>query len=81
MASYNMAQQAAAASNRNVGAHGAQKTRRKKHKKDAHQQGLPFDEFQQTGAVARRNLADKYRTPKRPQMSQSLNPGLMSQQM
>ena len=34
-ASYNFAQQAASASNRNPAAHGAQKTRRKKQKKDA----------------------------------------------
>lgn len=44
LASYNMAQHAAATSNRNVGGHGAQKTRRKKHKKDA-QQMMPFEEF------------------------------------
>lgn len=80
VASYNLAAQqaAAAASNRNPAAHGGQRTRRKKQKKDP--QAMAFDEFGQ-GAIARRNMADKYRTPKRPQMSQSLNPGLLSQQM
>lgn len=42
---------------------------------------MPFDDLQQAGALGRRNVADKYRTPKRQQMSQSLNPGVMSQQM
>jgi hypothetical protein len=68
VASYNLAQQAASTSNRNPAAHGAQKTRRKKQKKDA-QQSMPFDDLQYTSAAGRRNVVEKYRTPKRHQMS------------
>ena len=72
-----------AASNRGPGGHGGQKTRKKKHKKETSQYAMPFEEFQQiTGGMShKKHVTDKYRTPKRPQMSQSLNPGLMSQQI
>ena len=42
---------------------------------------MPFDDLQYAGAIGRRNVTDKYRTPKRQQMSQSLNPGALSQHM
>ena len=80
---YHLAQQMMAASNRGPGAHGGQKTRKKKHKKDTSQYAMPFEEFQQIPApmTQKKQVTEKYRTPKRPQMSQSLNPGLMSQQI
>ena len=72
-----------AGSNRAPGAPAGQKSRKKKHKKETSQYAMPFEEFQQMpgSMTQKKQVTDKYRTPKRPQMSQSLNPGLMSQQI